>query len=123
MEEFVEQELTDAQALSTMLPGALEEMVIKFTFKSNNTIIFATLDPEIIVLDDTLPASRQDFMWVFDCDNYKWIELDLADIRDAIDIESMHEGFVEEEVSSDQVHDVKDSLEFVTHSSITKAGS
>jgi hypothetical protein len=96
MENIQDTEPTDAEVLASVLPQALLEMVIKFTFKSHTGTIFGTLDPEIADLSGSLGPVEVDHMWVFDTAEYKWVQIDLADVDSALDLDSAVDGFAEE---------------------------
>lgn len=83
--------ISDAEILLQTLPPALNETVIRFTFKSNIPTIFGTLQHDQIDMPSEVQEDRQGFLWVFDTIAQEWHHIDLDDIATAIDIDSIAE--------------------------------
>lgn len=91
MEHLVEEQLTDAEVLAGVLPSVLNQIVIRFTFKSNSEHIFATTKPDSIKEPTEPQEDKLGFLWVFDIIKQSWVQIDLADVDSALDEDSLTE--------------------------------
>jgi hypothetical protein len=91
MEEIIENQLTDAEVLSGVLPSVLNEVVVRFTFKSNSHHLFATTKPDLIKQPAEPQQDKLGFIWVFDIINQSWVSVDLEDVDSIVDEESLYE--------------------------------
>lgn len=89
MEEIVEEQLTDAEVLAGILPSALNEIILRFTFKSHSEHIFATTKTDSIKEPTKPQEDKLGFLWVFDVIKESWVQIDLADIDSAVDEDSL----------------------------------
>jgi len=86
---------SDAEVLSQVLPGVLEECVVRIKFKNSNSYIFATL-MDNVVGDIVEPLEQVDeFMWIWNTKEATWQLIPLSEIDNVIDVESLRTGETE----------------------------
>lgn len=89
------QQPSDAEVLKNILPTALNELVLRFKFKSNNKVIFGTWKEDIFEHPGSPLEEVEGFIWVWSTLDKEWVLINLEDIDSAIDTSSLAEGETE----------------------------